>query len=199
MEYGEPDEAPAEFEGQDFLLPEEPEVPPGYTIYYYCWCPYGQDCSKKGKQLGAAHSEHRARQMVFDHLKGSPYHSFSVAEATAAADTCRCEAWATPEAEDSEEPPFYLGRCPDRETAPVAEGGAGAGKGKGGGKYGGGKKRPTHAGSDPSKRRALEGPQAPASILAHAEAAASSAAVPLDLKAQIKAQTRGAYVFVKAR
>ena len=138
--------------------------------------------------------------MVFDHLHGSPYHAFSKADATIEADHCRCEAWATPEAEDSEQLPFLLGRCPDRESAPVPEGGAGAGKGKGGGKYGaGGKKRPTHAGSDHSKRRAIEGPQAPSSVLAYAEAAASSAVVPVDLKAQIKAQTRGAYVFVKAR
>ena len=186
-------------DGEDFWLPENPDVPPGFTIFYYCWCPYGQDCSKKGKQLGAAHSEHRARQMVFDHLKGSPYHAFSAAEATQAADCARCEAWAVPEDENSEEQPFFLGRCPDRVTSAPAEAAMGAGKGKGLGKFSAAQKaRPFSGGAGP-KRRALEGPSHPSSILAHAEAAASSAAVPVDLKAQIQAQTRGAYVFVKAR
>jgi hypothetical protein len=203
MEENEPEEPSAadylQHDGDEFCLPENPEVPPGFTILYYCWCPYGQDCSKKGKQLGAAHSEHRARQMVFDHVKGSPYHAFPPAEATLAADGARCEAWASPEDENSEEQPFFLGRCPDRVSQAPAEGSMGAGKGKGLGKFTPAQKaRPFSVGGGP-KRRALEAPRAPASILAHAEAAASSAVVPVDLRAQIQAQTRGAYVFVKAR
>ncbi len=199
----EPEEPSAadhlQHDGDEFLLPENPEVPPGFRIFYYCWCPYGGDCSKKGKQLGSAYSEHRVRQMVFDHLKGSPYHAFTPAEAALEADRARVEAWAVPEDENSEEQPFFLGRCPDRESqAPApAEGAMGAGKGKGLGKFSAAQKaRPFSGGGGPPKRRALEGP---ASVLAYAEAAASSAVVPVDLKAQIQAQTKGAYVFVKAR
>lgn len=45
------------------------------TTCWTIWCPLGQQCSKKGRQLGRFASEDAARQHLYNHLAMSGYHS----------------------------------------------------------------------------------------------------------------------------
>jgi hypothetical protein len=95
-------------------------------IVYYTWCPVG-NCSKGGAHLGRSFSEKRARQRVYDHLSGSPWHQFERGPATEAADNVMVE---QVEEEVDEEgrfeppptkrgPPEPVGPPPKRQALPA--------------------------------------------------------------------------------
>ena len=58
---------------------------------WYGYCPHGDKCTKKGAHLGKCYSEKKARQRIYDHLFGSPYHRFQDAAAAEAADAAELE------------------------------------------------------------------------------------------------------------
>ena len=144
---------------------------------YYSWCPVG-GCRKGGQHLGRSFTMHKARQRVYDHLYGSPYHQFDPDAATKAADECQVETVDEDVVDDEEGwlEPASKKRPPEPTGQP--------------------------AGSMPKRQAALsEGPSASLASSSRSSAANTEAAVLVmtDLTSAIQQQTRNAYIFVKAR
>ena len=59
------------------------------------WCPFGDDCTKKGKQLGKYHSDRGARDALLKHLETSPYHKkLTDKQIDSVVDKATVESWA---------------------------------------------------------------------------------------------------------
>lgn len=59
------------------------------------WCPFGEMCNKKGRQLCKFDTETKCRDFVMNHLTRSPYHRDAITEedAAEAAVTCEVQMW----------------------------------------------------------------------------------------------------------
>lgn len=68
------------------------------------WCPLGEKCSRKGRQLCKFDTEEKVRTVVYNHLTNSPYHFSDVSEEEARnlADNAEVKSWEEEEEQDEE-------------------------------------------------------------------------------------------------
>ena len=79
------------------------------------WCPFGDKCTKRGKQLGCFKSAEDARNALFNHLDGSTYHQdLSNKEIDKAVQKAEVEFWDEDE-DDQERPKLSEARSHDEK------------------------------------------------------------------------------------
>lgn len=153
-------------------------------------CPMGDQCKKGSAWLGnksnAWFSDVRARQAIYDHLVGSPFHKDIDPDlATEYADAAEVQSWEVPEEEEDAEENTAGPSAKDKRKWEDEETW-----------YWDPNQRAKHQKLAKPKPKA----QPSSAVAVRSEAASSSAVarVSTDLGSQIRTQTRNAYVFVKA-